>query len=245
MGVGRSDGPPRTGRAVNYTFQFGEVTRYWTWLLQGVVVTLLYSFIAMALSLMLGTIGALCRRSRSILVRALARTYVQTIRNTPLLVQLFVLFFGLPSLGIRLDAYTAALIGLVLYNGAFLTEVIRAGLQAVHPSQIEAGLSIGMSRVQVFLYVVLKPALEKVYPTLSSQFILLMLSTSVISAIGVDELTSFAAHIQTINFRSIEVYLVTILIYLGLTLMLRACARLLGRVLFAHRRPARVAMAIA
>lgn len=230
---------------MSYTFQFGEVTRYWTWLLQGVVVTLLYSFIGMALSLLVGTIGAVCRRSRFMSLRLLARVYVQTIRNTPLLVQLFVLFFGLPSIGIRLGAYTAALIGLVLYNGAFLTEVIRAGLQAVHPSQIEAGLSIGMSRVQVFVYVILINALEKVYPALCSQFILLMLSTSVISAIGVDELTSFAAHIQTLTFRSIEVYLVTIVIYFVLTLMLRSGARLLGRVLFAHRRPARAAMAIA
>ena len=199
----------------------------------------------MALSLLVGTIGAVCRRSRFMSLRLLARVYVQTIRNTPLLVQLFVLFFGLPSIGIRLGAYTAALIGLVLYNGAFLTEVICAGLQAVHPSQIEAGLSIGMSRVQVFVYVILINALEKVYPALCSQFILLMLSTSVISAIGVDELTSFAAHIQTLTFRSIEVYLVTIVIYFVLTLMLRSGARLLGRVLFAHRRPARAAMAIA
>lgn len=230
---------------MNYTFQFGEVTRYWSWLLEGLVVTLLFSFVAMALSLVVGTLGALGRRSRHRPLRLAARAYVQTIRNTPFLVQLFVLFFGLPSIGIRLDAYTAALIGLVLYNGAFLTETIRSGLQAVHPSQIEAGLSIGMSRLQVFVYVVLKPALEKVYPTLSSQFILLMLSTSVISAIGVDELTSFAAHIQTINFRSIEVYLVTIVIYFVLTLALRAGARLLGRALFAHRRAPRLVAATA
>jgi polar amino acid transport system permease protein len=88
----------------------------------------------------------------------------------------------------------------------------------------------------VFRYVVLMPALEKVYPALSSQFILLMLSTSVISAIGVDELTSFAGHIQTLNFRSIEVYLVSIVIYLVLTMLLRSMSRLLGYALFPHRR---------
>lgn len=219
-----------------YVFQFGEVTRYWPVLLHGVAVTLVYSLAAMVLSVALGTLCALGRRSSSAYVAGTVRLYVETIRNTPFLVQLFVLFFGLPSLGIRLDAYTAALIGLVLYNGAFMTEIIRAGLQAVHRSQIEAGLSIGMSRVQVFLYVVLKPALEKVYPALSSQFILLMLSTSVISAIGVDELTSSAGHIQTINFRSVEVYLVCIVIYFVLTLSLRTGARLLGYGLFPHRR---------
>ena len=219
-----------------YVFQFGEVLRYWPWLANGVWVTLLYSVSAMALSLVVGTLGALGRRSRFGAVRAAARTYVETIRNTPFLVQLFVIFFGLPSAGIRLDAYTAALIGLVIYNGAFMTEIIRAGLQAIHRSQVEAGLSIGMSRPQVFFHIMLKPALEKVYPALSSQFILLMLSTSVISAIGVDELTSFAGHIQTLNFRSIEVYLVCIVIYFVLTLLLRSGARLLGYALFPHRR---------
>jgi polar amino acid transport system permease protein len=221
---------------MNYVFQFGEVTRYWSWLLQGVVVTLIYSVLALALSLLLGTLGAVCRRSRHRSLQLISRGYIQIFRNTPFLVQLFVLFFGLPSIGIRLDAYTAALIGLVLYNGAFMTEIIRSGLQAVHRSQIEAALSIGMSRLQVFVYVVLLPALEKVYPALSSQFILLMLSTSVISAIGVDELTSFAGHIQTLNFRSIEVYLVCIVIYFVLTLLLRGGARLLGYALFPHRR---------
>ena len=134
-----------------------------------------------------------------------------------------------------MNAVTAAVLGVVLYNGAFTTEIIRAGLQAVHKSQIEAGLSIGMSRVQVFFYIVIRPALEKVYPALSSQFVLLMLATSVISAIGVDELTSFAGHIQTMNFRSIEVYLVCIVIYFGLTLLLRSSGRMLGRRLFRYR----------
>ncbi|MCO5092922.1 amino acid ABC transporter permease [Bosea sp. (in: a-proteobacteria)] len=223
---------------MNYTFQFGEVTRYWTWLLNGLLVTLAFTFVAAFLSVAVGILGAVARRSRFAWVRAVARLYVEIMRNTPFLVQLFILFFGLPSLGIRLNAYVAALIGLVLYNGAFMTEIIRAGLGAVHRSQVEAGLSIGMSRLQVFRHVVLVPALQKVYPALSSQFILLMLSTSVISAIGVDELTSFAGHIQTLNFRSIEVYLVSIVIYFIMTLLLRAGARSLGYVLFPYRRGA-------
>jgi polar amino acid transport system permease protein len=221
---------------MNYTFQFGEVWRYWAWLAEGVGVTLAFTFVATILSVALGTLVAIGRRSDRQWLRIVCRTYVETIRNTPFLVQLFILFFGLPSLGIRMNAPVAAMIGLVLYNGAFMTEIIRAGLQAIHRSQIEAGLCIGMSRLQIFTYVVFKPALEKVYPALSSQIILLMLSTSVISAIGVDELTSFAGHIQTLNFRSIEVYLVAIIIYLVLTLFLRQVARILGKVIFPHRR---------
>lgn len=222
---------------MTYVFQFGEVFRYWTWLANGVVVTIAYAVASMVLSIGIGILGALARRSRHAWLRAIAWTYVEAIRNTPFLVQLFILFFGLPSVGLRIDAYTAALIGLSLYNGAFTTEIIRAGIQAVHRSQVEAGLSIGMSRVQVFFYIVLRPALEKVYPALSSQFVLAMLATSVISAIGVDELTSFAGHIQTTNFRSIEVYSVCIVIYLVLTLLLRSGARALGVALFSRKRP--------
>jgi polar amino acid transport system permease protein len=217
---------------MNYVFQFGEVTRYWPWLLAGVGWTVLFSAIGIVISLVVGFAGALGLRSSNLLLRVPALLYVQAIRNTPFFVQLLILFFGLASVGFRLNAVTAGLIGLVLYNGAFMTEMIRSGLDAVHRSQIEAGLSIGMSRTQVFFHVEMFPAIEKVYPALSSQFVLLMLSTSVMSTIGVDELTSLAARIQTLNFRSIEVYLVVILIYMALTLILRALARRVGKMLF-------------
>ena len=220
---------------MDYVFQFREVFRYWPWLLQGTAVTLAISVGAMLLSVVLGTLGALARRSRFPLLRGAMTIYVEVFRNTPFLVQLLFLFFGLPTLGIRMNAVTAGVLGVVLYNTAFTTEIVRAGLAAVHKSQIEAGLSIGMSRAQVFFYIVIRPALEKVYPALSSQFVLLMLGTSVISAIGVDELTSFAGQIQTLNFRSIEVYIVCIFIYLGLTLLLRSSSRMLGRRLFSYR----------
>lgn len=223
---------------MNYVFHFEEVLRYWPLLAQGVIVTLSFTLLAMFLSVVVGTAFALSRRSRFRALRMLGWCYVEAIRNTPFLVQLFILFFGLPAFGIRLNAYVAALAGLVIYNGAFATEIIRAGIQAVHRSQIEAGLSIGMSRVQVFFYVVFRPALEKVYPALSSQLVLLMLATSVISAIGVDELMSFAGHIQTTNFKAIEVYLVCLAIYFAMTLALRSGARALGSWLFRRPRPA-------
>jgi polar amino acid transport system permease protein len=220
---------------LDYVFQFREVLRYWPWLLEGVATTLAISLAAMALSVVVGTAGALARRSRYRLLRLAVAVYVDTIRNTPFLVQLFLLYFGLPSLGIRINSITAGLIGVVLYNSAFTTEIIRSGLQAIHRSQIESGLSIGMSRAQVFFYVVMVPALETVYPALSSQFVLLMLGTSIISAIGVNELTSFAGQIQSLNFRSIEVYIVCIVIYLIMTMLLRGGFRMLGRALFAYR----------
>ena len=220
---------------MGYTFQFGDVLHYWPLLVEGVAATLAFTISTMALSLVLGTVAALCRRSRSITLRTTSRLFVELIRNTPLLVQLFILFFGLPAIGLRLPANVAALIGLVVYNGAYATEILRAGLQAIHPSQIEAGLSIGMSRTQVFFYVVARPALEKVYPALSSQFVLLMLGTSIISAIGAQELTSFGEQIQSANFRSLEVYVVCTVLYLILALALRLSLRLLGTRLFRYR----------
>jgi polar amino acid transport system permease protein len=221
---------------MGYTFQFGDVFRYWPLLVEGSMATLAFSLAAMALSLVLGTAGALARRSRVAALRLTGRLYVELIRNTPLLIQLFILYFGLPSLGIRLPANVAALIGLVIYNGAYSTEILRAGIGAIHRSQVEAGLSIGMSRAQVGWYIMARPALEKVYPALSSQFVLLMLGTSIISAIGAEELTSFAEQIQSANFRSLEVYIVCAFVYLALALMLRAGLRLLGRRLFVYRR---------
>lgn len=231
---------------MDYVFQFREVFRYWPLLVEGTIVTLAMSFGAMILCVIFGTLGALARRSRLLILRWLTIFYIDIIRNTPFLVQLFILFFGLPTLGIRLDAMTAGVLGIVIYNTAFTTEIIRAGLGAIHKSQVESGLSIGMSRVQVFLYVVILPALQKVYPALVSQFVLLMLGTSIVSAIGVEELTSYAHQIQTTNFRSIEVYLVVICIYMALTLLIRFTMRLLGRVLFRYRyrRPTRIVMPV-
>jgi polar amino acid transport system permease protein len=221
---------------MNYTFQFGDVLRYWPLLAEGAAVTLGLSVGAMIICLVLGTIGALAQQSKYSLSYWLSRGYVETIRNTPLLVQLFILFFGLPSVGISLPSNIAAFAGLCIYNGAYATEILRAGIEAVHPSQIEAGLSIGMSRLQVFRHIVARPALEKIYPALSSHFILLMLGTSVVSAIGAEELTGYAGQIQSLNFRSLEVYLICTIIYLVLALVIRSFLRVLGLKLFGYRR---------
>src|SRR4051794_26325006 len=133
---------------MGYVFQFGEVTRYWDWLVSGIAVTLLYSFAGVALSLIVGCLGALAMRSRFRTIRWIVQLYVHVIRNTPFFVQLLILFFGLSSVGLRLNALTAGMVGLVMYNGAFMVEIIRSGLQAIHPSQLESGLSIGMTRPQ-------------------------------------------------------------------------------------------------
>jgi polar amino acid transport system permease protein len=221
---------------MGYVFQFGEVFRYWPLLVEGAIATVAASTITIVLGLALGILGAVARLSRSTVLRSIAAAYVESFRNTPLLVQLFLIYFALPNLGIRFPPDIAALVALVLNNGAYTTEIMRAGIQSIHPSQTEAGLSLGLSRPQTFLYIVLIPALVNVYPALVSQFILVMLGTSIVSVIGAEELTSYANFIQSTNFRSFEVYIVSTFIYLALALAYRILFWLLSLALFPTRR---------
>ena len=207
---------------MNYVFQWGVVTRNWPLLLEGVWLTIQLSLWATLFGLLIGIIGALLISSRIRFLKVLTMTYVELIRNTPFLVQLFFLFFGLPELGIKLSAGQAALLALTINLGAYATEIVRAGVEAIHKGQIEAGVSLGLSYLQVFRYVILKPALVKVYPSLTSQFILLMLNSSVVSQIAAQELTHTAGFLESRSFRSFEIYFVVTLIYLALSMMFRA-----------------------
>ena len=223
---------------MDYQFRFGAIARYQDEILEGVLLTLQLSVLTMMIGLAIGIVAAGMRTSRFRVLRALATGYVETIRNTPLLVQLFIVYFGLPSVGIRFSANEAALVALSVNLGAYAAEIIRAGLEAVRRSQIEAGLSLGMSHLQVFRYVILFQALKAVYPALASQFVLLMLTTSVVSTIGATELFHKASFIDSRTFRSFEVYTIITLIYLVLTLAFRTAFASLYWLVFV-RRPVR------
>ena len=171
---------------------------------------------------MIGVAGAAARTSRIEAARWAATVYVEAIRNTPLLVQLFIAFFGLPSLGLKLSAGEAATVALSINLGAYATEIFRAGIESIKKSQIEAGLALGLSGVQVFRHIVFYQALKAVYPALTSQLVLLMLTTSLASQIGADELFHVGAFIDSRTFRSFEVYAVTTAIYLLMALGLRS-----------------------
>jgi polar amino acid transport system permease protein len=209
---------------VNYSFQFGALAPYADLIVQGAFQTLQLSAITMAVGLAIGLAGALARTSRVAPARWAATAYVEVIRNTPLLVQLFVVFFGLPSLGVKLSAGTAALVALSVNLGAYATEIIRAGVDCVHKSQVEAGLSLGLTNLQVFRHIVLYQASKAVYPALASQFILLVLATSIASQIGAD--------VDSRTFRSFEVYAVITAVYLILALIFRALFGALHAVAF-------------
>ena len=220
---------------MNYVFQFGEVFAAWPDLLWGAWLTIQLSASAMTLGLIVAIAGALGKTMGPKPVRWLVDAYVEVIRNTPFLIQIFIVFFALPRLGIRLSANQAALIAMVVNIGAYATEIVRAGIETIHKGQIEAGLALGLKPLQVFRYVVLFPALRTVYPALCSQFILLMLSSSVVSAISAQELAAVANNLQSKTFRSFEIYLVVTAMYLVMSLMFSVAFAGIYRAVFARQ----------
>jgi len=204
---------------MNYVFEFSQVFAAWDELLAGALRTLWLSAAAMAIGMMVAVLGALGKTGGPRPLRWVIDAYIELIRNTPFLIQIFVVFFGLPAIGIRLEADQASLLALVVNVGAYGIEIIRAGIESIAKGQIEAGRALGLSRLQIFRLIVLKPAVQAVYPALTSQFILLMLNSSVCSAIAASELTGAANDIQARNFRSFEVYFVVTGIYFALSLL--------------------------
>lgn len=212
---------------MNYQFQFADVFAAWPLLLQGTWITIQLSMSAMLLGLVVAIICAWGKTSGPAPVRWAVNAYIEVIRNTPFLVQLFFFFFALPTLGLRWSAHTAALTAMVVNLGAYATEIIRAGIESIPKGQIEAGLALSLKRHEIFRFIILKPALKAIYPALTSQFILLMLSSAVVSAISADDLTSVAANLQSQTFRSFEIYIVVALIYLALAMAFSALFRLI------------------
>lgn len=220
---------------MEYNFRFGVLLRYTDEIVEGVLLTLQLSLVTMTIGLLVGLAVAIGATSTSKVVRALCRTYVEAIRNTPLLVQLFIVFFGLPSLGIRLSANDAAMVALSINLGAYCAEIFRAGFESVRYAQVEAGRALGLTATQTFRHVVLFPAIKNIYPALASQFVLLMLATSVVSSIGATELFHQAAFIDSRTYRSFETYALITAAYLVLTLAFRAVFSAIYWAIFVRR----------
>lgn len=220
---------------MGYAFNFRDIWAQQAFLIDGIGVTLLLSLVTMVAGLLLGGVLATMRIYGGTALRAFSASYVEVIRNTPLIVQLFIVFFGLPSVGIRLDAITASLIALALNLGAYAAEILRAGLEAIPRTQIEAGHSLGLSGWQVFRHIVMLPAIKIIYPALTSQFVLLMLATSVVSQISAPDLFHVASIIQSRTFRDFEIYAVVAVIYLALALSFKMVFYAIGHLAFARR----------
>jgi polar amino acid transport system permease protein len=220
---------------VAYQFDFSDLLQYKAEIVHGIAVTAELIAFGAVFGVALGIFGAWARTGRVVWLRAVVGAYVELIRNTPFLIQLFFVFFGLPSLGIKLSEMQAAVLAMVINLGAYSTEIIRAGIGAIPHGHIEAGLSLAMTRLQIFRHVILKPALQKIWPALSSQIVIVMLGSSVCSQIAVEDLTFAASFIQSRTFRAFEVYFVTTAIYLVLAILLRQLLRGAGHFIFGRR----------
>ncbi|WP_138738747.1 amino acid ABC transporter permease [Pseudomonas sp. FSL W7-0098] len=212
-----------------YQFDFLPVLQNSDLLLRGALFTLELTAIGTVFGVSLGIVGAVVRAWNIRPFAALFGLYVELIRNTPFLVQLFFIFFGLPGLGVHISEWQAAVLAMVINLGAYSTEIIRASIQAIPKGQLEAASALAMSRFEAFRHVVLQPALAKVWPALSSQIIIVMLGSAVCSQIATEELSFFANFIQSRNFRSFETYVLTTLIYLCMALLIRQLLNWFGR----------------
>lgn len=219
---------------MGYQFDFSVIWRAWPDLLEGTLNTIYYTVVSILIALVLGVVVMLGRRSNIKALRIPARVFIEGLRNTPFLVQLFFVYFGLPTIGIKMTIDTAAILALSLNTAAYIAEVIRGGVESLPKGQVEAGRALGLNSRQIFFDVVLTPSLRAVYPGLCSQFILLLLMTSIVSSISARELTYSALFIESRYFRSFEAFFTVAAIYLALSVTMSSLLRLLGRFYFSY-----------
>jgi polar amino acid transport system permease protein len=207
---------------------FLAVLAQWPLLLKGVAWTLALTAVSASVGVAVGVACAWSRTYGATWLKWLVGTYVELIRNTPFIVQLFFIYFGLPAAGVKLSAEVASVIAMVVNLGAYATEIIRAGIEATPKGQIEAAISLALNRMQTFTRVILPPALKKIWPALVSQIIIVMLGSAVCGQISTEELSYAANLIQSRNFRAFEAFIIATFIYLALSMAVRKLLNWLG-----------------
>jgi His/Glu/Gln/Arg/opine family amino acid ABC transporter permease subunit len=217
---------------MSYTFTLRTIEEYLPALWQAAGMTLLLSLISIVASVALGAIVAVMRRGQLRLWRFLGAAYVEVMRNTPLLVILYIIYFAGPSIGLRLSSFTAALIGISLNSAGYMAEIIRAGLIAVAPGQFEAAQSQGMTATQVFRHVVFPQVFRTIYAPLGNQVIAVILASSLASAIAVEEVASWMETTGSTSFRFFETFVVAAVVYVVLCQAVNLLRIGIGRVLF-------------
>ena len=215
---------------------FIAVLTQWPLLLTGVMWTVALTVVSSVLGVLVGVVCAWARTQGPAGMRMLVGAYVELIRNTPFIVQLFFIFFGLPVAGVRLSPEWASVLAMVINLGAYSAEIVRAGIQSTPRGQIEAAMSLALTRMQTFTRVVLPPALQRVWPALVSQIIIVMLGSAVCGQISTEELSYAANLIQSRNFRAFEAFIIATVLYLLLAVTVRATLNWFGsRFLFGGR----------
>ncbi|PWC78100.1 amino acid ABC transporter permease [Azospirillum sp. TSH64] len=215
---------------------FGFLSDYWPAIAWGVVWTFVMTVASLIPGAAFGVLCALARVYGSPTIARIAAVYVEVIRNTPSLIQAFWLFFGLASLGLRLSPFMAAVLALSINFAAYVGEIIRAGLEATPHGEIEAADCLGLSPLQRITAIELPQAIERVFPALVGQSILMMLSTSIMYQISAEELTGVAWYIQSFTFRSFEIYMIVAALYIGMTGLMRAALSSVGLLVFTRYR---------
>ena len=224
---------------MSYDLNLRTVVPYLGSLPEAALVTVGLSVLTIVLSLFLGIGGALLRRSRAVPLRFLGAAYVEFMRNTPLLVLLYLVYFGLPQFGLRLNGFQAALIALTINSGAYMTEILRGGLMAIPRGQYEAAFSQGMTGLQTFRYIVFPQVFRIIYPPLGNQFIQVVLGSSLASVVAVNDVASWMQTAGSATFRYIETFLVAGIVYVGLCQAINLARILTGRLLFGPANAAR------
>ncbi|MBP2234138.1 polar amino acid transport system permease protein [Sinorhizobium kostiense] len=220
---------------MNYQFDFGWLFEYYPQIVKGIAITIELIAVGGVAGISLGIVCAWVRALGPAWLKPVVAAYVELIRNTPFLIQLFFIFFGLPSLGLQLGELQAANLAMVVNLGAYSSEIIRAGIQATPRGQFEAGASLAMSPFETFRHVVLVPSLERIWPALSSQVVIVMLGSAVVSQIAAEDLTFAANFIQSRTFRAFEAYIVSTAVYLLLAILLRQLLAMVGWAIFPKR----------
>lgn len=226
--MGGSGGFPTLG----YEFDFAPVFANFDHLLTGAWMTIQLSFGAMLLGTVVALVCAIGKTAGPAPIRWAVEAYIEIIRNTPFLIQIFFIFFALPAIGIRMTPNVAALVALTVNVGAYATEIIRAGIESIQRGQVEAGIALGLKRAQIFRYIIMKPALRTIYPALTSQFIYLMLTSSVVSVISATDLAAAGNDIQSRTFAAFEVYIVITAVYFLLSIGFSGLFSLVQRLAF-------------
>jgi polar amino acid transport system permease protein len=224
---------------MNYTFQYGVVWDNLDALLEGAWLTFQLGVLAFAGGVLIGLLGASIKTFGPWPLRLLVDVYVVFITNTPALIQIYFLYFGLPEVGIRWSSEACVLIGLILNAGAYLTMILRAGFLSVRRNELEAGVTLGMSLIQQIRYIIVPHIAKSIYPAVANFFIvILVMGTSIGAVIGVDELTGQAINLSTVNYRWLEYFSVVAVMYVVLTFVASIGLALLGR--WAFRVKARI-----
>ena len=218
---------------MEHQFDFAALLQAHALLLSGALVTLGLAAFASVVGIGLSIGGAALGRSGIAAAKQAVAGYVELIRNTPFLVQMFFIFFGLPSLGLHLSAMQAAALAMTINLSAYSIEIVRAGIEAIPQGQREAGMALGLRPVIVFGKIVLPQALGSMWPALVSQVVIILLESAVVSQIAVRDLTYAGDVIQSRTFRPFETYLIITAIYLILAVAARRVLLLMGRRMFA------------